>query len=249
MYEPRTYRKIPDDNRFRYLNVDYLETDLWIACNPATSEKRLAAFARESIITLRNEVEGYARTFPEFIGSHKPVTFDPQAPVVVRKMLNAAQIARVGPLAAVAGGFAEEVGIRIKAEFSVEELIIENGGDIYLDIAQDTYISIFAGDSPLSNKIALKITPDIAPLGVCTSSGKVGHSFSYGRADAVTIACRDAALADAFATAFGNRVRTAGDSQRVLADIREIPSILAACIIVDDQLAIQGKFEFKPVDS
>jgi hypothetical protein len=35
----------------------------------------------------------------------------------------------------------------------------------------------------------------------------------------------------------------------VLADIREIPSILAACIIVDDQLAIQGKFEFKPVDS
>ncbi len=249
MYEPRTYRIIPDDNRFRYINVDYLETDLWIACNPAISEKRLAAFARESIINLRNEVEGYARAFPEFIKSHKPVTFDPQAPAVVRKMLNAAQSARVGPLAAVAGGFAEEVGRRIMAEFSVEELIVENGGDIYLDIAQDTYVSIFAGNSQLSNKIAMRITPDIAPLGVCTSSGKVGHSFSYGRADAVTIACRDAALADAFATAFGNRVRTAGDIGRVLADIRAIPSILAVCIIVDDQLAIQGKFEFKPVDS
>ncbi|HDP68984.1 MAG TPA: UPF0280 family protein [Candidatus Marinimicrobia bacterium] len=249
MYEPRTYRNLAHHNRFQYLNVDYLETDLRVACHPAMPAEGLARFIRASIIALREKTEQYALTRPEFFSSYVPIAADFQAPVVVKKMISAARIAQVGPMAAVAGCFAEEIGKRIKAEFQVKELIIENGGDIYLDIAQETYISIFAGDSPLSNKIALKITPDIAPLGVCTSSGKVGHSFSYGRANAVTIACRDAALADAFATAFGNRVRTAGDIQRVLTDIRANPSILAACIIVDDQLAIQGKFEFQLIES
>ncbi len=119
-------------------------------------------------------------------------------------MAAAAQTAGVGPMAAVAGAIAECVG-RELLEFS-PEVIVENGGDIFLKVSHRRTVGIFAGDSPLTGRIGIQIEARDTPLGVCTSSGTVGHSLSFGRADAVVVLAPAAALADAAATAIGNRV-------------------------------------------
>ena len=245
MYEPRLYRNNQQNDRFSRFELSYLETDLWIAYSPAISENTLREFVIDTIISLRKNITEYKRNHPEFITSYSPLRVDPKAPLIIQKMLNAAILANVGPMAAVAGAFAEIIGQSLKREFSLNELILENGGDLYLYIHQPVLIRIHAGDSPLSDTIALKISPEYSPLGICTSSGKIGHSQSFGIADAVTIACKDSAEADAFATAFGNKIKTITDIDAVIAETQTIQSILSALVIVDDKIGIQGKFEIQ----
>ncbi|MBU0712815.1 UPF0280 family protein [bacterium] len=248
MYEPRLYREIPQNDRFFRVEISYLETDLWIACAPAISEHRFQKFVVNTIISLRNDIDEYTRNRRVFMDSFSALALDSDAPLIVQKMLNAAIQANVGPMAAVAGSFAEEIGKRIKTEFSPNELIVENGGDIYIDINEPVLIGIYAGDSPLSNKIALKVTPEYSPFGICTSSGTIGHSQSFGKADAVTIACKDTAEADAYATAFGNKVQSVNDIDSVIAETRSVRSILSALVIVDDKIAVQGKFDIQIIE-
>jgi hypothetical protein len=248
MYEPRLYRSLPENERFYRLETGYLETDLWIAYAPEIQENLLREFVVETIIALRADIDEYNRNHREFGDSFSPLPADSDAPAIVQRMLNAALKADVGPMAAVAGAFADEIGKRIGKEFSITEVIVENGGDIYIDIEQPVLISISAGDSPLSNKIALNIPPEYAPLGVCTSSGKVGHSRSFGQAHAVTIAAEDTAEADAFATAFGNKVQSADDIDAVVAETQLIQSIFSALVIADDKVGIQGKFDIRIIE-
>ena len=113
-------------------------------------------------------------------------------------------------MSAVAGAVALKVGENLKKRFGIKEVIVENGGDIYADLCQDMDISVFAGSSPLSEKVGLHIEAAYAPLGICTSSGTVGPSLSFGKADAVMIVCSDVMLADTYATAFANTIQGAG---------------------------------------
>ena len=125
-----------------------------------------------------------------------PLPEDPLAPPLLRTMLSAARLAGVGPMASVAGAIAQAVGAALKPHSS--SIIVENGGDCYLDMDEETTVGIYAGPrSPFSGKIGIRLTADVFPLGICTSSGTVGHSLSFGKADAVTVTARDAALADA----------------------------------------------------
>lgn len=87
--------------------------------------------------------------------------------------------------------------------------------------------------------------PDRSPLGICTSSGTVGPSLSFGQADAVMIVCQDCALADTYATAFANQIQTTADIEPCIEKIGDIPKILAAICIKDTQIGISGKFDFK----
>ena len=145
----------------------------------------------------------------------------------------------------VAGAVALKVGENLKKRFGIKEVIVENGGDIYADLCQDMDISVFAGSSPLSEKVGLHIEAAYAPLGICTSSGTVGPSLSFGKADAVMIVCSDVILADTYATAFANTIQTAEDVQTCIEKIREQEDILAAIAIKDDKLGICGNFELK----
>jgi ApbE superfamily uncharacterized protein (UPF0280 family) len=124
---------------------------------------------------------------------------------------------------------------------------VENGGDIFLKVTRPAVIALYAGDSPLSNKIGLKIDPLQGPLGVCTSSGTVGHSLSFGRADAACVLAASTALADACATALGNRVPDAGAINEALAWAAEVPDILGALVIVGDKLGAWGQMELTPI--
>ena len=160
-------------------------------------------------------------------------------------MIEAARAAGVGPMAAVAGALAARVGRQLV--LLSPEVIVENGGDIFLAITQPATVSLFAGKSPLSHRVGLKIDPGLTPLGVCTSSGTVGHSFSFGRADAACVLAPKAALADAAASALGNRVQQAGDIAAALEWAETAPEILGAVVVVGDKLGVWGRVELVPL--
>jgi ApbE superfamily uncharacterized protein (UPF0280 family) len=160
-------------------------------------------------------------------------------------MAEAADRAGVGPMASVAGAFSEAVGKHLLEKFDIQELVVENGGDIFLKIERNLLMSVYAGNSPLSEKIGIEIQALESPLGVCTSAGTVGPSISFGKADAAMIICRNTALADAFATAFGNMVKSPENVQEAINQTEQFPEILSAVIICRDKIGIRGKFDMK----
>jgi hypothetical protein len=124
---------------------------------------------------------------------------------------------------------------------------VENGGDIFLAIAQPATVALFAGRSPLSHRVGLHLAPSLSPLGVCTSSASVGHSLSLGRADAACVLAGSAALADAAATALGNRVQGPDTIAPALEWIAALPDILGAVVIVGEKLGAWGQVELAPL--
>jgi ApbE superfamily uncharacterized protein (UPF0280 family) len=153
-------------------------------------------------------------------------------------MIEAGRQTGVGPMAAVAGAVAEYVG-RELLTFS-PEIIVENGGDIFLKILRQRTVGIYAGDSPLTGKIGLEINPRETPLGVCTSSGTVGHSLSFGKADAAVIIAASATLADAAATAIGNRVNRPEDVAGAIQFGKGINGLKGIVIIIGESVGAWG---------
>ncbi len=194
------------------------------------------------VLELRMAIEDYVASHPGFIESKVPLPMDETAPPVVREMLNAGISAGVGPMAAVAGAIAQAVGRRIVTEAG-GEAIVENGGDIYLCCKGDAVVTVYAGSSPLSGRIGIKIYSGQMPLGVCTSSGTVGHSRSMGRADSVTVLASDAAVADAWATALGNVVKGPENISAVLKIMEEAPEIAGGLVIVGKRMGAWGELE------
>jgi hypothetical protein len=239
MYQPRTYRQLIQPEGLVCLRVCVAETDLQIA---ATHDLSLPAL--QAVKRLRGELEDHLRQVPAFATSLQPLPEPAGLPPLVAAMYRAAQAAEVGPLAAVAGAVAQGVGETLGG--LSEELIIENGGDIYLASRQPRRVAIQAGDSPLSGRLAL-LLPGGEPLGICTSSGTVGHSLSFGRADAAVVISDDAALADAVATALGNRVSSAGDIEPALEWAQQLPGVRQALLIVGETLGVWGEFELAPI--
>ncbi|MEE8204469.1 MAG: UPF0280 family protein [Dehalococcoidales bacterium] len=236
MYQPRTYRHWVQSPELASFSVTVKETDLYIA-----ALRNLEREARKLVIECRRLLEGYIKQHPPFLKSLKPLAVADDAPAIVKEMARAAERVGVGPMAAVAGAVAEFVGRGLSA-FSAE-VIVENGGDIYLKSRVDRVVGIYAGGSPLSGKIGLKIEGGATPLGVCTSSGTVGHSLSLGRADAVVVIARWTALADATATAIGNLIVSTDDIPRGIEFARGIDGVDGLAIIKDDQLGVWGQVE------
>jgi len=149
-------------------------------------------------------------------------------------------------MAAVAGAMAEYVGLALLAA-GAGEVVVENGGDIYFCRRQESVVGIFAGASPLSNRVGLKIAVSLMPLGICTSSGTVGHSLSFGEADAVTVLAKDTALADAVATLVGNAVQPGQSLEFALAKAPTVPGVLGVVIIRGEELGAWGEVELVPL--
>jgi len=236
MYEERTYRGRTNPAGLVPFTVEVRETDLFIL-----ADKDLSAEVRESVLRHRHKLEAYITKYPRFFTSLSPVNVELGAPGIVRTMAEAGKAAGVGPMAAVAGTISELVGRDLAGLTS--EIIVENGGDIYISSSKERKVSLYAGDSPLSEKVALVIRPEDTPLGVCTSSGRVGHSLSMGSAHAVCIISRSTALADAAATATGNVVKGPGDVDAGIEFARGIDGVLGVVVIAGDRLGAWGKVE------
>jgi len=241
-YRQRDYRRNMGSAAMTRSNVSIRETDLLIL-----ADCDVTAEASHLVIQYRSHLETYISRHAEFLTSLIPLDNDPLAPPIVKEMLNAARLSGVGPMAAVAGAIAEFVG-RDLLKTAVKEIIIENGGDIFMYRQQDGIAAIFAGSSPLSNKIAIKIPKSFMPLGICTSSGTVGHSLSFGRADSVTVLAPSASLADAAATRLGNELTKKTDMNHALAVARSLPGLLGVVIVKDDHLGVWGEIELTPLD-
>ncbi|ATW23948.1 UPF0280 family protein [Candidatus Formimonas warabiya] len=225
--------------------VKIKETDLLISVEPNRIGPEIREKIQQYTYGLRQELETYLAEDPDFQITLSPYLIYTGAPVIAQKMAKYANIAGVGPMAAVAGGFAEMVGEYV-GQFS-PEVIVENGGDIYLKSRKPRIVGIFAGMSPFSNRIGLKLFPRQMPLGVCTSSGTVGPSLSFGKADAAIILAKSAFLADAAATAVGNRVNSPEDFDLALACAKKIDGIHGIVIIKDDKMAAWGAVEVVPI--
>jgi hypothetical protein len=231
--------------RFASISVSYKETDLWIGVDSASYSPRMEDFAASLARSLRLELEAYIAVRPEFLASLAPISGDACAPLIARTMIAASAEAGVGPMAAVAGAVAQAVGAAIAGEFGCREVLVENGGDLWLLFEEAIDISVFAGASPLSERVGVSIAPNFSPLGLCTSSGTVGPSLSLGTADAAMVACASAAAADAWATTVGNAVSSVVDIEAALALTDGREGILAALIVKGDRMGIRGVLPLK----
>ena len=240
MYQPRTYRHWIKDSDLVSFEVVVKETDLQVR-----AQCHLKAQNLHSLIKHRTPLEEYIRSHPLFLSSLEPVAIEKDAPAIVSDMAQAAQLAGVGPMAAVAGAIAEAVGRDLQAH--TPEVIVENGGDIFMKSSKTRLIGIYAGSSPLTGKVALRIKPEWTPLGVCTSSGTVGPSLSLGLADAVIVLSHSTALADAAATAIGNLVKDADDVAQAIERAKTIDGLIGVAIIKDEKIGLWGKVELVPL--
>jgi ApbE superfamily uncharacterized protein (UPF0280 family) len=232
-YQPRDYRRWVGGSGLVNFTVTVQETDLAIS-----AAENLERKARRIVLKYRGQIEKHIAANPKFQSSLEPLPRPAHAPRIVQIMIEASRKAGVGPMAAVAGAVAEETGRELLA-FS-PEVIVENGGDVFIAVQRDRTIGLYAGDSPLTGRLGLQIKAADTPLGVCTSSGTVGHSLSFGKADAVVVISKSTALADAAATAIGNRIKQAADIDGALRFGREIDGVLGIVIVVGKDIGAWG---------
>lgn len=241
--EQRTYRQLVR-TRLTAARVTVQETDLGVYTD-LPPEAPIDDAAKESVIAHRGYLEAYIRQHPQFASAMQPWPEDPLAPAMVQEMIWAAGQAQVGPMAAVAGAMAEHVGKDLLDQ--AKEVIVENGGDVFMHTGRSLILGVFAGKSPLSLKIGLRIEAGQMPLAVCTSSGTVGHSLSHGKADAACVMSRNCALADAVATAVGNQAANPRQIQTAIEWGRHIPGVEGILIIVGNKMGAWGNIEVVPV--
>ena len=244
-YKERSYRSRFSNDERRWFCVKFLESDLWIGVDSGSYSASMEADTYAMLVELRRSMDAYLLMDPQYKATLTPYDAGLEAPDILKEMSKVSHKTGIGPMSAVAGAVALNVAEFIKIKFGVKEIIVENGGDIYAEANADMDISVFAGQSPLSEKIGLHIPAADFPLGICTSSGTVGPSLSLGRADAVMIVCKDVLLADSYATAMANRIQSVNDLQPVIDRIQNIPDILGAIAIKDDRLALCGHYELR----
>jgi len=239
-YQERVYRNYVKANNLIKFEVIEKETDLLVL-----AESNLYDKAQTAALKYRQQLEDYIDKDQHFEKTFSPCRISSDAPQIIKEMAAAAKKIKVGPMATVAGAVAEFVG-RDLLPFT-GELIVENGGDIFLKINQTRKVGIFAGRSPFSEKIALELEPREKPFSVCTSSGTVGPSFSFGKADAVVVVAKSALLADAAATAIGNQIKEISDIDHGLKFAKKIRGLDGVLIIKDDQMGALGKIKIVPL--
>ena len=236
IHEERTYRSLINKDNLIFYNVKIAESDLFIS-----SDTNLAEVALKSLSKHRNSLEEYIKNHPEFRISLLPLPEDDLAPPIIRDMLSKSKICGVGPMASVAGAISEFVGYDLLDQ--TENLIIENGGDIFTKSKIKLTVSVYAGESTLSYKVNILVKPEETPLGICTSSATVGPSLSFGKADAVCVISKSAILADAAASAIGNRVKNKKDIKTSLDYGIKIPGARGIIIICGNDMGAIGEVE------
>ena len=246
-YQPRLYREAMGNKRWISFRSAFRETDLWVAIDRSHYRKEAERFTMDRIVFYRKVLEEHIALHPEFRDSLTPVIAPGGVHSMIEAMSEAARAAGTGPMSAVAGAVAEYVCRDLIKEFEADEVIIENGGDIFMKLTAPATVAVYAGNSPLSEKIALQPGPADSPLSLCCSSGTVGHSLSFGVADACMIACHDGALADAYATAFCNRVKSSEMVYEITEQALKVPEILSVVIISADKVGLGGSIEIKVV--
>lgn len=236
MHQERTYRNLINIQELVAYRVVVKETDLMVY-----TTTRLIDATKELVLEQRAYVEAFIESHPDFAAALVPWHLDGPAPAIIVDMVKAASNAGVGPMAAVAGAVAEQVGLGLLK--LTDQVIVENGGDVFMKTNSTLTVGIFAGKSPLSLQIGIRLKHQSKPLAVCTSSGTIGHSLSLGKADAVCVVADSCSLADAAATAIGNLVDSPADIENAIGAGRKMNDLTGVVVIANDKVGMWGDLE------
>jgi ApbE superfamily uncharacterized protein (UPF0280 family) len=231
------YRKLCEnkDSKLKSYEVLYKETVLFIK-----SEKDFTKKVLKFIVEVRKPIETYIKSHPEFKTSLSPILPNSSMPEVVKNMCETTNRIGVGPMASVAGTVSEYVGKKL-LNFT-KNFIIENGGDIFAYIEEPINVGIYAGEnSPFTGKLSFNINLLNQPVGICTSSGTVGHSLSFGKSDAVIIVSSSAIFSDALATATGNLVKVETEIEQAIEFAKQFNETLFVCIIKNKTISFWSR--------
>ncbi len=209
-------------------------------CTIISDRQKAVQAAIESIKRNRQELELYIRANPKFLHTLTPIP-PPEKPLVAKIMALASEKAGVGPMAAVAGAIAD-LGVDDMNRSGCEVAVVEDGGEISAQSNIPVDVAVAAGEEPLSKRFGFRLTE--FPIGVATSSGRFSHALSFGDAEAATVFCKNAALADAAATAVGNMVKGEDAQAGIKAGIGRalsIEGVEGVLIIYKGQVGTAGK--------
>jgi ApbE superfamily uncharacterized protein (UPF0280 family) len=227
----RLYRDFVDNTLLNY-EVSYKDTDLLVS---ACRDMKFEIF--EYVRRLRIELESYIEKNKKFATSLKPIGADKNAISIAKDMIRASKSALVGPMACVAGAFAEYTGKLILK--SCPECIVENGGDIFLKLNKQTTIGVYTQNEFFKDNISVSLKESPTPYGICASSAKIGPSLSKGRADLAIIIAQSAILADGLATKTANMI-TEKDDIKLAIEFAKTKNIIGCLFIKDDALGVWG---------
>ncbi len=229
-------------NRIKRERIKIGETDLVLKTDLTKHE--LPNF----ILNQRFELKSYIRENPDFLNSFEPVLVEKknnnEPPLIVSLMARAGRRGEVGPMAAVAGTLSQ-LSMGFMIENGAKYVIVDNGGDVALNTDQDVVVGLYAGESSLSGELGFKIKFGKTPMGVCTSSGTVGHSISFGRSDSVTVFAEEASIADALATSIANHALGEKDHDAVQKSLERAEdfrkSMKGVLVVVGESAGTLGK--------
>lgn len=211
------------------------------------ARKDLHGVVADFVRTIRGDIKNYIMFHPDFAASLEPVEVDDSAPEIVRTMAEAASLCGVGPMAAVAGTVSQMV-----ADAFVDQspdILVENGGDVYMHSSRERLAALLA-DPESGAQVGLRLVPELFPVSLCSSSGRIGHSLSLGQGDLVCVLAKNGAFADAAATALCNLLAVPADVEFVLKRAQELvpAGLLGVFAQCDDQLAAWGELELVALD-
>lgn len=235
MYEERLYRnKVL--SKFK-LEVSFKESDLLICSDKEIAKEK----ARGVLVKYYEQVEKYIMENPLFLTSLSPLEIDQAAPAIIKEMLEASQVTGIGPFSSVAGAVAQYAGEELLDY--CQEIIVENGGDIFLKINQDKVIGVYLGQEVKVNNINLKIKKRDQAFGVASSSSSLGHSLNFGKADLVSVVAKNIIIADGFATAISNRIKKIEDIDKILAEVKDKLPIEGLLVAFGGKIFLWGDLE------
>ncbi len=242
-FSHKFYREHACSKRWQSFEVRIETSDLLIRTGAVSSLtlKKMSEIAEMKVRELRKEIREHIRERESFLSSLDPLEEQETGSRAVNMMYRASGRAGVGPMAAVAGTIAELVG-RDLAEYT-DEVIVENGGDTWMKLSESARISIYSGELYFRNRIGLRLEPGDTPCGICTSSGKIGPSLSFGRADSATVISRNGALADAAATLLCNQVKSPEQLEEAVNRVSGIEGVKGLLVVYGEKMAAWGDIE------
>ena len=224
----------PDMSEFVLAKVEIEETAATIAAARDYIEPAVTA-----IKAARAEIERKIRRDDFFLTTLEPYSPGDDDGRVIHRMCEASNMAGVGPMATVAGTIAQEAMEAMASEGCTHGWV-DNGGDIALLLESAGTVEIFSEPDSRS-ACALELEPTDTIIGICTSSGRLGHSISLGNSDAAVAIADNAILADALATAIGNRVAGADSLKTCFDPFKEIKGFIAGLAMIDGSVSIHGR--------
>lgn len=215
-------------------------SDLFIS-----SDSDIIGRLRNLVHEFYGEIDSVISSDASFLKSLAPVAIKKEYPPIIKEMCMAAREMNVGPMASVAGAVCDYISGRLPPVMC-GNLVIENGGDLYLRSTRDLNVGLYIKGSMLNDRLYLKIKKIQTPCGLCSSSGRFGHSLSLGKSDLVTVLAGSTITADAAATAIANTIISENDIDRAITAFRGKNGIRGILIVKNNRIGLWGDMRLSP---